>query len=138
MSDIEECRRESREGEDESEEGGTESREDLGQESVDGEDGEEEGGRESGDGEDDSAEVGPESGDGEDDSTEVEPESGEDMLSTPESQEVKTPTDPDSFVFRAGPGSAGLSWSWYCCCKLALELQAGPPALPPLLCSRGD
>ena len=118
MSDIEECRRESREGEDESEEGETESREDMGQESVDGEDGEEEGGRESGDGEDDSAEVGPESGDGEDDSTEVEPESGEDLLSTPESQEVKTPTDPDSFVNTAlgKPSLTGhilsKQWGW--------------------------
>ena len=104
MSDIEECRRESREGEDESEEGETESREDMGQESVDGED--------------DSAEVGPESGDGEDDSTEVEPESGEDLLSTPESQEVKTPTDPDSFVNTAlgKPSLTGhilsKQWGW--------------------------
>ena len=34
----------------------------------------------------------------EDDSEEVGLESGEDLLSPPESQEVQTPTDPDSFI----------------------------------------
>ena len=55
-------------------------------------------------------EIRQESWEGEDDSEEIGRESEEDLLSTPESQEVHTPTDPDSFV-NAALGRPSLTHS---------------------------